>query len=236
MIFYSGVMAMDELQLSVLRKMMLADIESETACCEYLTGKASLDPRVMDVMSRVPRHLFVPAGTESFAYENRPLPIGFGKTISQPFIVALMTDLLEIRPDDVILEIGTGLGYQTAVLSRLARKVYSVELIEGLAVQARERLKSLGYDNVEIRIGNGYQGWPEHAPYDKVMVTAAPPSIPPALLAQLGNGGRLVLPAGSSWGQQLLLVCKDAAGQVRTQELLPVIFSALEQGEVRKAM
>ncbi|SFN23581.1 protein-L-isoaspartate(D-aspartate) O-methyltransferase [Formivibrio citricus] len=222
---------MDEEWFARQRRCMLEDIASEAAdVCEYL-GKAQLDARVMEVMGRVPRHAFVPDDMLAHAYQNRPLPIGYGKTISQPFIVALMTDLLQLQPDETVLEIGSGLGYQTSILTRLARQVYSVELIEGLARQARERLVRLGYDNVEIRVGNGHLGWPEHAPYDKVIVTAAPQWIPPALVDQLKNGGRMVLPVGPSCYQQLLLICKDEKGEITTREILPVIFSALERGE-----
>jgi protein-L-isoaspartate(D-aspartate) O-methyltransferase len=157
-----------------------------------------------------------------------PLPIGFDKTISQPFMVAVMTDLLEPRPDDVVLEIGTGLGYQAAVLSQLVRRVWSVEIIEELAVEAESRLRQLGYDNIGVHIGDGSLGWPEHAPYDKVIVTAAAELVPPALLQQLRPGGRMVLPAGLAGDQKLTVVEKDAGGRARTQELMPVQFSLLE--------
>ena len=159
------------------------------------------------------------------------MPIGCGKTISQPFIVAVMTDLLDLRPTDIVLEIGTGLGYQTAVLAQLALRVYSVERIEALAVQARRQLALQGYANIEIRVGNGCAGWAEHAPFDKIIVTAAPELIPLALLDQLAPGGRLVLPAGLPDGQQLLRVDKDADGRLSTQEILPVCFSLLEDAE-----
>lgn len=224
---------LEEKQFAQLRQQMLEEIIGETYCVQHLIGKACLDARVLDVIGRVPRHVFVPADLRDHAYLNRPLPIGYDKTISQPFIVALMTDLLQIRKNDTILEIGTGLGYQTAVLSRLARQVYSIERIEGLASQARQRLDSLGYDNIEIRIGDGHLGWPEHAPYDKVIVTAAPHVTPPALVEQLRNGGRMVLPAGQIYSQQLLLITKDADGNTAMQEILPVLFSAMEPGELR---
>ncbi len=226
---------MNEKYYALLRKLMLAEIANEASCVWSEIGKTHLDPRVLAVMGQVPRHVFVPAELQDHAYLNRPLPIGFGKTISQPFIVALMTDLLEIDENDTILEIGTGLGYQTAVLSRLAKQVYSVELIEGLARQARQRLDSLGYTNVEIQIGNGHHGWPAHAPFDKVIVTAAPVSTPPALLAQLKNGGRMVLPVGRPYSQQLQLVCKDARGVTTTREILPVLFSELDESAAAPA-
>jgi protein-L-isoaspartate(D-aspartate) O-methyltransferase len=177
----------------------------------------------------VPRHEFVPVELRPLAYANVPLPIGFEKTISQPFIVALMTDLLDVAPADTVLEVGTGLGYQAAVLAHLARKVYSMEIIEELATQAKQRLASRGVQNVEIRIGNGYHGWSEHAPFDKIMVTAAPDLIPPPLIHQLKNGGKMVLPAGLPDAQQLMLVEKDDKGKVRTKEILRVRFSQLEE-------
>jgi protein-L-isoaspartate(D-aspartate) O-methyltransferase len=163
------------------------------------------------------------------AYADTPLPVGHGKTISQPFIVALMTDLLELQPEDTVLEVGTGLGYQTAVLAQLARRVYSVELIEPLSAGAAVRLKRLGYaDNIELRIGDGRRGWPERAPFPKIIVTAAPEVIPPALLQQLAPGGRMVIPAGLKGAQQLLVVSKDETGMLASREVLPVAFSALE--------
>src|SRR5215471_8894797 len=155
-------------------------------------GKAALDERVLRAMAKVPRHEFVPVEVHTHAYLNRPIPIGFDKTISQPLMVAVMTDLLELKPDDVVLEIGTGLGYQSAVLAELASSVYSVEIIDELAQGAMRRLKQQGCTTVEVRIGNGYAGWPDHAPFDKVMVTAAPDLIPPPLINQLKAGGRMV--------------------------------------------
>src|SRR5215471_9873607 len=155
-------------------------------------GKSGVDERVLRAMAKVPRQEFVPVEVQQYAYLNRPIPIGFDKTISQPLMVAVMTDLLELKPDDVILEIGTGLGYQSAVLAELGRSVYSIEIIDELAQRAIRRLKQRGYTNVEVRIGNGYAGWPNHAPFDKVMVTAAPDLIPPPLINQLKAGGRMV--------------------------------------------
>jgi protein-L-isoaspartate(D-aspartate) O-methyltransferase len=176
----------------------------------------------------VPRHEFVPLELRPFAYVDTPLPIGFDKTISQPFIVAVMTDLLDVQPTDTVLEIGTGLGYQTAILAELAQRVFSMELIEELAQQARRRLARAGHANVEIKIGNGCAGWPEHAPFDKVIVTAAPDLIPPPLIYQLKPGGRMVIPAGLPDEQQLILLAKDASGSVSTREIFPVRFSLLE--------
>ncbi len=182
-------------------------------------------------MTKVPRHEFVPAEIQSCAYLDTPLPIGFGKTISQPFMVAVMTDLLELKPDDAVLEIGTGLGYQSAVLTELAGRAYSIEIIDELAQQAAQRLKRQGYTNVEIRVANGYLGWPEHAPFDKVIVTAAPDLIPTPLINQLKAGGRMVIPVGLPGAQQLLVVEKDRNGKVATKEIMPVLFWVLEGSE-----
>ena len=182
-------------------------------------------------MGTVPRHEFVPLELRPFAYADTPLPIGFDKTISQPFIVAVMTDLLDVQPTDTVLEIGTGLGYQSAILAQLAHRVYSMELIEELAAQARHRLARHGHANVEVKIGNGCGGWPEHAPFDKVIVTAAPELIPPSLIYQLKPGGKMVIPAGLPDGQQLILVEKDARGSVSTKEIFAVQFSLLEDTE-----
>jgi protein-L-isoaspartate(D-aspartate) O-methyltransferase len=195
-------------------------------------GKYNLDSRVMEVMGTVARHEFVPLEIQTYAYLDRPLPIGFDKTISQPFIVALMTDLLQVGGQDVVLEIGTGLGYQSAVLAALAHKVYSVEIIEPLAGQAVRRLARAGCANVEVQVGNGYHGWPEHAPFDRIIATAAPDLIPAPLIHQLKPGGRMVLPAGLPDSQQLILVEKSAAdGKLSTREILPVRFSELEGAE-----
>ena len=222
---------MNEQQAAELRQHMVLEIAAQTVLAGERIGKYNLDVRVMEVMGKVPRHEFVPVEIQPYAYLNRPLPIGFDKTISQPFIVALMTDMLEIRKEDVVLEIGTGLGYQAAVLAELAHKVYSVEIIEALAQQAAKRLSRAGYTNVEIKVANGSRGLPEHAPYDKVMVTAAPDLIPPALINQLKPGGRMMIPAGLSDNQQLILVEKSANGRLSTKEILPVRFSQLEGAE-----
>ena len=211
-----------------LRRRMLAEISAATVHVSGLIGKAALDERVMTAMGNVPRHEFVPIELQSYAYANLPLPIGFDKTISQPFIVALMTDLLDISANDAVLEIGTGLGYQTAILAQLAREVYSIEIIEELG-QAKQRLRRKGCTNVELKIANGYHGWSEHAPFDKVIVTAAADLVPPPLIHQLKNGGKMVIPAGLPDAQQLVLVDKEGNGRVTMREILPVLFSQLDE-------
>ena len=191
------------------------------------TGRPALSRVVLDVMAEMPRHEFVPSEMRAFAYFDTPLPIGFGKTISQPYIVALMTDLLDVRPGDRVLDVGTGLGYQAAVLSRLASRVYSVEIIEELASSAARRLSEQGCDNVEVRAGDGSTGWSEHAPFDRILVAAAPDLIPLALLAQLAPGGRMTIPAGLDGAQTLMLVTRDNSGSLATEDILPVRFSEL---------
>lgn len=214
-----------------LHRHMVAEIAAKTIYVSARIGKAALGKRVMDAMANVPRHDFVPVELRPYAYADTPLPIGFDKTISQPFIVALMTDLLDLRATDTVLEIGTGLGYQAAILAQLARKVYSVEIIEELAVQAKQRLRRQGYANIELKIGNGYFGWPEHAPFDKLIVTAAPELIPPPLLQQLKPDGRMVIPTGLAEAQQLILVSNDRDSRLAIKEIVPVRFSKLEGGE-----
>ena len=194
-------------------------------------GKEALSPRVMEAMGRVPRHLFVPPELQHFGYLNRPLPIGYGQTISQPYIVALMTDLLAPEPGDVAFELGTGSSYQAAVLAELVAEVYTVEIVEPLAASATDRLDALGYDNVTVRAGDGYFGWPEHAPFDIIVVTAAASHVPPPLIAQLKPGGRMVIPVGSPFlTQQLLLILKGEDGAVTSRQILPVIFVPLTGG------
>ncbi|MBO0766434.1 MAG: protein-L-isoaspartate(D-aspartate) O-methyltransferase [Hyphomicrobiaceae bacterium] len=199
------------------------------------TGHAKLDERVLDALRTVPRHEFVPANASRMAYADRPLDIGHGQSISQPFVVAFMTHLLQVQPDDRVLEIGTGSGYQAAVMSLLAREVYSVEIVPGLANRAALTLQRLGYANVSSRIGDGYRGWEEHAPYDKIMVTAAPEYIPQALLAQLKPGGRLVIPVGSidpgMQVQNLMVVEKAADGTTTSTSVIPVRFVPLVHGK-----
>lgn len=207
---------------------MLADIESEVKFTRSMIGKSALDPRVMEVMARVPRDAFVSSGLKDAAFVNGPLPIGYGQTISQPYIVALMTDMLAIKPEDTILEIGTGSGYQTAILSQLCKQVYTMEHIVALSEKAVTRFKKLKYDNIEATIGNGYLGWPEHAPYDGIIVTAAATHIPEALIEQLKPGGKLVIPVGASrMVQELMLVSKDEQGATDVNSVLGVAFVPL---------
>ena len=183
-------------------------------------------------MGRVPRHRFVPDGEGYGAYYNHPLPIGHGQTISQPYIVALMTDLLQLDKEDTVLEVGTGSGYQAAILSELAGKVYSIEIVAPLAERAAKLLRELGYANVEVRAGDGHAGWPEHAPYDSIIVTAAPDEVPQALIAQLKPGGRMAIPVGEGWfAQELLLITKDIDGISHRRDILPVRFVPLTGGQ-----
>jgi len=216
-----------------LRQHMVAEITAETVFVSGRIGKAALSERAMTAIAKVPRHEFVPAELQPYAYANVPLPIGCNKTISQPFIVALMTDMLDLQPQDSVLEIGTGLGYQAAVLAEIAQKVYSIDIIEELLEQARTRLARQHYRNIEFKLGNGCYGWPEHAPFDKIIVTAAPDLIPGALLQQLKPGGRMVIPTGLADAQQLMLVEKDRKGATTTRELIPVRFSQLEGTEAQ---
>lgn len=207
------------------RQQMVAEIEADVAITTKYINKKSFEPAVIDAMNTVPRHEFVPKGMRSNAYENRPLPIGHGQTISQPYIVALMTDLLQPKPGHRVLEIGTGSGYQAAVLSQLVDEVYSIEIIEALGASTAELLARQGYDNIKTRIADGYNGWPQNAPFDSIMVTAAISHIPPPLVEQLKNGGRMVIPVGTRFQTQYLtLVEKDLQGKITTRQLLPVIF------------
>ncbi len=209
---------------------MIADIESEVQFTRSMIGRDHLNPRVMAAMKQVPRDVFVPDNMKTSAFDNGPLPIGQGQTISQPYIVALMTDLLELKEDDVVLEIGTGSGYQTAILSQLCGQVYSMELIDILREAASERLQQLGYDNIETCTGNGYLGWPEHAPYDAIIVTAAAPYIPPALIEQLKPGARMVIPVGMPMmHQELMLLTKNRNGITHTRTILGVAFVPLRE-------
>jgi len=219
---------MNEGHLAILRRHMVevAAIHADLASDEI--GKSELDPHVLAVMRKVPRHLFVPAQLAPYAYQDMPLPIGFDKTISQPFIVALMTDLLSPQPNEAVLEVGTGLGYQTAILAELASQVWTVEIVEEFVGLAQTLLGQLGYANFEIRIGDGSRGWREHAPFDKILVTAAAESPPSPLLDQLKPGGRLVMPIGPEGVQHLTVIDKDADGRTHVRELLPVRFSRLE--------
>jgi protein-L-isoaspartate(D-aspartate) O-methyltransferase len=216
---------MNDKHLAILRRHMVELVEIQAELFSDELSQEALSEQVLATMRRVPRHLFVPSSLASLAYENTPLPIGFDKTISQPFMVALMTDLLAPQRHESVLEIGTGLGYQTAILAELAGQVWSVEIVEELASHALQRL---GYATVGLRIGDGSRGWAEHAPYDKILVTAAAEQPPVALLEQLKAGGRLVLPLGPAEAQWLTVIDKDAAGQTRTRETIPVSFSLLE--------
>ena len=210
------------------RKAMVDTIVALTRETAAETGRASLDSRVLTAMNKVPRHRFVPADQEPNAYANRPLPIGNGQTISQPFIVALMTDMLGLKATDRVLEIGTGCGYQAAVLAELAREVYTIEIVAPLAREAAARFAELGYRNVNARSGDGYRGWPAHAPFDAIIVTAAAPEVPPALIEQLKPGGKLVIPVGAQWsGQELRIIEKDQHGKTTTRNALAVRFVPL---------
>lgn len=214
-------------QYAELRCEMVEQIARHAQLAARETGKAILGGNVMDVMKAVPRHEFVPVEVRAFAYADSPLPIGYDKTISQPFIVALMTDLLDLQAEDRVLDVGTGLGYQAAILAKLVDRVYTVEILEELADSARRRLAEQEIINVELRIGDGSKGWSEHAPFDKILVAAAPDLIPTALLAQLKPGGKMVIPAGIEDAQQLMLVEKNEKGQLNVEEILPVRFSSL---------
>ncbi len=210
---------------------MLRDIEIEVELTRHSIGKNALDPRVMAAMAKVPRERFLPNSMRHLAFRDGPVPIGHGQTISQPYIVALMTDLLAPEAGDVILEIGTGSGYQAAVLAELVKQVYTTEIVQPLAAEAAERLARLGYRNVEVRHIDGYGGWPEHAPYDGIVVTAAAPHIPPPLLDQLKPGARLVIPVGHPGDiQELQLVEKAADGKLSTRQVLGVAFVPLTGG------
>lgn len=213
------------------RAAMVDAVASEVLWTNRYLGKSALDPRVIAALKAVPRHEFVPAHLLDRAYENRPLPIGHAQTISQPYIVAIMTDLLRPQPRHRVLEIGTGCGYQAAVLSLLVARVYSIETVPALAAEAAERLRRLGYANVTVRHGDGYLGWPEEQPFDGIIVTAAAPRLPQALVDQLGPGGRLVIPLGPPGDDQaLVVVTKEADGTIDQREILPVAFVPMVQG------
>jgi protein-L-isoaspartate(D-aspartate) O-methyltransferase len=217
------------------RARMVAEIAATARETGAETGRPRFGDAVMAAMGKVPRHRFVPALQDSFAYENRPLPIGEGQTISQPYIVALMTDLLDPKPTDRVLEVGTGSGYQAAVLAELVAKVTTIEIVAPLGKRAMQLLGELGYRNVDVRIGDGYGGWPAAAPFDSIIVTAAPAAIPQPLIDQLKPGGRMVIPVGgSSDVQQLLLVEKHPDGRTTTRRTLPVRFVPLTRDQGTK--
>ena len=220
--------AIKEEHLAILRRHMVDVIGIHADLCSPEIGKSKLSERVLAAFREVPRHLFVPEPLASIAYEDRPLPIGFQKTISQPFIVALMVDLLEPKPGDKVLEVGTGLGYQTAILARLTGHVWSVEIVEEFAAEAEARLRQVKTHNTTIRVGDGSRGWSDHAPYDKVVVAAAARHVPTSLMEQLRPGGRLVMPLGSRQLQQLTVIDKNAAGEIQSRGLIGVLFSELE--------
>lgn len=210
------------------RQAMVQDVAQMARSFGLGTGTENIDPRVLAALGRVPRHDFVSGGLRTSAYDNRPLPIGHGQTISQPYIVAAMTDLLKVRSGDKVLEIGTGSGYQAAILAELGVKVWSIEIVKALADEAAERLARLGYSSVITKVGDGYHGWPEHGPYDGIIVTAAASHVPPPLLQQLKPGGRIVIPVGAVFQtQQLMLVEKRADGAVTTRQMMPVRFVPL---------
>ena len=218
---------------------LIEEIERNARDTAHWTGRKVFSASTMDAMARVPRHLFVGDGFERAAYVNRPQPIGHGQTISQPYIVALMTDLLDLEGGERVLEIGTGSGYQAAVLSEVLAEapsdagghVYTIEIVRALGEAARKRLADLGRENVTVRIGDGYKGWPAEAPFDAIMVTAAPPNIPQALIDQLKPGGRMVVPVGRAHDRQTLtVVTKDADGRVTIDQVLPVAFVPMVPG------
>ncbi len=213
------------------RQRMIDEIQDDVRLTSHQLGRTDLDERVLQTLAKVPRHAFVPIGQRDHAYENRPLPIGFGQTISQPYIVAIMTDLLGLEPDHVVFELGTGSGYQAAVLAQLSNHVYTMEIIKELGSRANQTLDRLGYANVTVRVGDGYDGWEERGPFDAIMVTAAGDHIPPSLIRQLKPGGRMIIPVGSRFfTQQLMLIEKSTDGSVRTQAVLPVRFVPLTGG------
>ncbi len=220
--------AADADRYAAARAALVAEIEADVRSTADHLGRDRLAQAVLDALRTVPRHAFVALPLRPLAYQNRPLPIGHGQTISQPYIVAIMTDLLDPQPGDRVLELGTGSGYQAAVLAEIVEHVYTIEIVEPLAGSARERLAELGYANVSVRHGDGYFGWPEHAPFDAIVVTAAASHVPPPLLAQLKPGGRMIIPVGSYFlTQQLVLVTRQDDGTVVTRQLLPVAFVPL---------
>lgn len=216
----------EQISYDDMRREMMEIISLHALVASEIIGKHELDEEVMGAMADVPRHEFVPVEMRDTAYVDSPLPIGHGKTISQPFMCALMTDLLDLEADDKVLEIGTGLGYGAAVLSQIAKEVYSVEILSELAEEAQRRLRAQDFD-VTSRIGDGSYGWADNSPFDKIIITAAPELIPPLLLEQLKSGGRMVIPTGTEESQILTLVEKDAGDNVEITEIMPVVFAPL---------
>jgi protein-L-isoaspartate(D-aspartate) O-methyltransferase len=224
-----GMKPLGEEHLALFRRHMVEIIDMHVELAGEEIGKTAFDPRLRTALLRVQRHLFVPAQLALAAYHDTPLPIGFDKTVSQPFIGALMLDLLDIQEGDRVLEVGTGLGYQAALMAELGAQIWSVEIVEEFANEATMRLRAFGYGDVEVRTGDGSRGWAEHAPFDKVLVTAAAPEPPQALLDQLRPGGRLVMPLGGKDVQMLSLMRKNEDGTVSISEVIPVRFTQLER-------
>jgi protein-L-isoaspartate(D-aspartate) O-methyltransferase len=219
---------LDDSHLAILRRHMVEIVDMHYDLASEEIGKPAPDLRLRNALSDLPRHLFVPPQLAIAAYQDTPLPIGFDKTVSQPFIGALMIDLLDLEPGERVLEIGTGFGYQAALMAALGAEIFSVEIVEEFAGEARQRLDLLGTDQVSIRVGDGSRGWSEHAPFDKILVTAAAESPPPALIEQLRAGGRLVIPLGGKDVQQLSVVEKMLDGSLETKTIMPVRFTQLE--------
>ncbi|UCG78698.1 MAG: protein-L-isoaspartate(D-aspartate) O-methyltransferase [Nitrospirota bacterium] len=215
----------DEDRYSAMKEQMIREITSDMKFTGRQTGRETLRPGVLRAMRNVPRHEFVPPRSRAVAYRNHPLPIGHGQTISQPYVVALMTDLMELDGDEAVLEIGTGSGYQAAILSGLAKEIYTIEIIKELGEEARQRLDRLGYGNVKVKTGDGYFGWKEHAPFDAIIVTCASGHVPPPLIDQLKPGGKIVIPVGGVYSVQMLMVIsKDMKGDIRSRQVIPVRF------------
>ena len=227
----SPTLSQTDAQFEQARNKLVKEIEADVQQTSIYLDKEALDPRVMKSMATVPRHQFVPLKQRPFAYQNRPLPIGHGQTISQPYIVAIMTDLIKPKPGDRVLEIGTGSGYQAAILSELVKEVYTIEIIKPLGEEARSRFENLNYKNIQTRIGDGYYGWKEAAPFDGIVVTAAASHVPPPLVQQLKPGGRMIIPVGSAFMvQHLVIVEKSLQGKITTRQILPVQFVPLTGG------
>ena len=231
MILQPSVGAAGPDEFAAERRALVAEINALAKDTQSVTGQGAFSNKVMTAMGKVPRHRFVPPEVVRYAYRNRPLPIGYGQTISQPFLVAYMTELLQVGKNTKVLEVGTGSGYQAAILGELVKEVYTIEIIEPLAARATEALKINGYTNIEVKSGDGYYGWEQHAPYDAIIVTAVASHVPSPLIQQLKHGGRMLIPLGSSFmPQHLVLVEKDLDGRVHTRELLPVQFVPLAGG------